>query len=206
MKTATSLIFALLLAFAGAGCAADSGTDPGANNGNTVGNNPDGNNTTGTKTLALITATVPDGISGDFYFGDNLACEGVNSCEAEVTGTIMVTFKCPQHLFLPKVLTDPKKDQKVTWDNPGDWGLAPSGTYRDEKFKQDLTVSTSVEGQQILLDADGEVLGAIAHDQFSWKSESGTYTGTVSVDLKTITYHNQTPTGNEFDITLTLVE
>lgn len=157
-----------------------------------------------------VVAMAPDGLTGDFYFADTLTCTGTSSCEASVEGSVTVEFKCPKHLFLPKsAVGDPTKDQQITWKDPGDWGLAPNGTYSKEDGNEH-TVKTTMEntsGQhQVLLWEDEDVIGAVSGNTFSWDAEYAKYSGTVSDDLKTIVYHIVAKNGNEIDETLTLVE
>lgn len=208
MKTQLSLVFALLLAIAGAGCGAAGDKNPAnvSNDTNTVGGDSNGKDTTSVQTGALVTATAPQGILGDFAFDGTVTCSGVNTCEAQVTGSITVTFTCPNHLFLPKLVVAPKADTNVVWNQPGDWGLAPNGTYRYEQFQQDVTVKTYVVDQQIILESAGSGIGVIDGDKFLWNLDGDKNVGTVSVDLKTIVYHNTTASGSEFDITLTRIE
>ena len=89
MKTATSLIFALLLAFAGAGCADDAGSTSPVN-ANTVGGDGTDDGNTGTQTGSLVTieAWAPDGLQGDFAFDDGTTvprfvfCSSTETCQA----------------------------------------------------------------------------------------------------------------------------
>jgi hypothetical protein len=166
-----------------------------------------------TLETGLVVAKTPVGLNGtlfvgDFWFGTDLICSGVSVCELTVTGDTTVSFKCPEHLFVPKTAYgDPTKTTEVTWTADSDWGLAPKGTYHTEPSNFDGQVKTWVEGDKILLDFDGTTIGAVNGDKFAWKEPGGSlYIGSITDDLKTITYHRVTASGKEVDVTLTFVE
>lgn len=173
-----------------------------------VDNDASGSTDTAVPQSGTVVAMAPDGLTGDFYFGNTLTCEASASCEASVEGMVEIEFKCPKHLFLPKsAVGDPAKDQQIVWTDPGDWGLAPSGTYLDEQDKFEGQVKTWLENSEILLDFDGTVIGKVNGNKFSWTSNGGTkYSGTIADDLRTISYHVTASNGNEADAVLTLVE
>ena len=209
------LLLAAFVPFAIAmGC---EGGDSDGTTGSTIDN--DGNGSTEDPTLqsGLVVAKAPGGFTGDFTFTEPLGplwvfktCEDTASCEAFYYGAMTVNFECPSHLFVPKVMVaDPKKDQEVTWDNPGDWGLAPNGTYHDVEGDSDVEILTWVKDGEILLAEEniGSVIGKIIGNTFSWTPQKGTkHSGSITDDLRTITYHVVAVNGNEADRTLILVE
>ncbi len=186
------------------GCGSSAGSNGNGSatkDGGGLDNDGGGTTDTGSKS-GLIVAKAPSGFVGDFYFGSDLTCASANSCEASVTGSIKVEFKCPKHLFLPKFASsDPKKDTQIVWTAPGDWGLAPNGTYRDQ---DDATyqVETKLEGGVIKL----YVYGLADHGvlvQGNQMHSGSKKAGSISDNLKTITLLGPTP---EDTFILTLVE
>lgn len=203
------IVLSLPLAFA-MGCG-DSPSD--TSTPDDVGGNPDNGGgpggDVGTVQSGLVVAKAPEGLSGDFYFAGDLLCSGASSCEANVEGQIEIKFVCPNHLFVPKtvggadkkVIIDANGEWKVTvtWDNPGDWGLSPNGTYtwqNNDKYQ----VETKVEGSTIRLYAHG-----LWDDGLNVQGSELVYdskpSGNISDDLKTVTL-----IGLEDTFVLTLVE
>lgn len=138
-----------------------------------------------------------------------LACQDANSCEVEAEGEVTIEFRCPKHLFLPRTVSgNPDAPTSVSWNAPGDWGLAPNGTYYHEEAQHEADVKTYIAQGQILLRDDGDIVGAVTGSSFAWTTEGGTIysNGSISDDLGTISYHMVTASGNEYDWTLTLVE
>jgi len=177
MKTLIALLLSMPLAFA-MGCGdSPSNTNPGNED---VSGNPDNGGTGGDLGVIesrLVVAQAPAGFSGDFYFEDVLVCAGATSCEAPIDDwfSTEIRFEYPKHLFLPREISPQIGGPKyvITWDDPGDWGLAPQGTYFHEQDLFEGKVTTWVEEGQILLDFAGNVLGAIEGDSFAWESEAG---------------------------------
>ncbi|MFA4846182.1 MAG: hypothetical protein WC654_06525 [Patescibacteria group bacterium] len=204
---AICVIAAAVCLFALAGCEGAGGGNTG-NNGYEGDGYVNGEDTSGVLEAGLVIATAPNDFVGDFYFDGEVACTNVNTCEFEATGVVEIEFTSKDKLFLTKYAkANPDEDQEVNWDIPGDWGLAPQGLYFDEKDKIEGLTKTWIEDGQILLEWKGTILGAIVGDKFTWESEGGSkYTGSVSTDLKTITYHVIKGGGNESDEVLIRVE
>lgn len=139
-----------------------------------------------------------------------LACQGANSCEIEAEGEVTIEFRCPKHLFLPRTVSgDPDAPTSVSWNTPGDWGLAPNGVYRyDDDTDYTFDVTTESKDGEIRLVADGNKLGVVKGNSFAGVDTAVEYTnGVISEDLATITYHGiATEVNKEFDNTLILVE
>jgi len=160
-------------------------------------------------------------------------CVGTSSCEAQVLlndswripddtlkglredgvvteteeGKVEAGFKCPNHLFVPKFVSpDSDKAVEVSWNQPGDWGLAPNGTYRDEN-NSESEYSTTVGQEGVLLLEYGSIIGRIQGQAFSWETEAGsTVEGMISEDLKTITFEWTYANDESSTSTLTLIE
>lgn len=211
-------LIATVLSFASAlaGCEGG-GSDGSSNNGYTEddSNGSGGEDTNGTLEAGLIVATAPNDLSGkpfvgDFSFDGNVACTQVSVCEFETTGSVKVEFTHPLALFLNKYATaNPDEDTQVSWDKPGDWGLAPQGVYLDENAKFEGLVKTWIEDGQVLLEFEGSVIGAVEGDTFSWEYAEYNikFDGTISSDLGVISYQKTiVVSGDESDIVLKRVE
>jgi len=204
-----SVIIAVALTlFALAGCenAGDSNTGNNYQGDGYIDNSED---SSGVITTGLVVATAPNEFVGDFSFNGEVVCTGVSVCEFEATGTVEVEFVSKDKLFLNKYAkANPDMDQEVNWDEPGDWGLAPNGTYYDENAKFEGLVKTWVEDGQILLEFEGSIIGAIKGDKFSWETDKAKHTnGLISADLNLISYHViAILSGNEADAILKRVE
>lgn len=221
-KNAAIALIALVLGlFALAGC--EGAEDEGSTNNNGYNeddtNGSGGEDTNGTIEAGLIVATAPNDPSGkpfvgDFSFDGNVVCAQVSVCEFEATGSVKVEFTHPIALFLNKFATaNPDEDTQVSWDQPGDWGLAPNGTYRDDDGQEHAvqTIVEDVTGQeQILLQEDGGTIGAVNGQEFSWEEPGRvytmTYSGTIHADLATVVYKTTASTGEKYDRTLIRVE
>ena len=204
---AICMIAVALSLFALAGCEGAGGGNTGASpEGDASGNN--GEDTNGVLESGLIIATAPNDFVGDFSFDGEVVCSGVNSCEFEVAGVVTVQFVSKDKLFLNKYATaNPDEVQEVTWDEPGDWGLAPQGIYVREEGQIEGLTKTWFEDGQILLEWKGTVLGTVDEDKFVREYEDGGgYSGSISTDLKSIVYVATSPSGNKDDVTLKRVE
>ncbi len=206
MSKLALLALSVPLAFAmgcGTESASDSNTDP-----SDVSGNPDNGGTgggdLGVIESGLVIAQAPEGLKVDFYFGYDLdappVCMAASSCEVNVEDYVIeVRVKCPTHLFVAKTVDRKGKDEvEVNWDSPGDWGLAPQGTYATENGTE-YEVSTKIEDGVILLYVYGlqDVGVPIEGNKIIYE---GNNCGDVSDDLLVI---NLT-CGDPF--TLTLVE
>lgn len=201
------LTLSVPLAFA-TGCG-DTANDNGGSGSGSAGNeNGSGTGETGTIQSGLVLAVAPDGVKGDFYFGEDLVCEGATSCEASVEGSVLVELKCPSHLFIPKqVVGDPNGNVQVDWTDSGDWGLAPNGTYYNEADDYYSEVKTYVDEGQIYIDIVEDLVAVVRGETFSIEDEGTTYEGTISENLKKITYHTTIDwSGKESTDTFVLVE
>jgi hypothetical protein len=200
MKRAITLLLALVLVPLSMGCGSvdDTSGNPTASGGKNKG---------GIDSLetGLVVAKTPVGLNGtpfvgDFWFGTDLICSGVSSCELMVTGDTTISFKCPKHLFVPRTAYgNPAKTIEVTWTADSDWGLAPKGTYGDQDGAT-YQVETKVDGKNIVLYAHG-----LWDDGLIVQGNDLVYnnkpSGNVSADLKVVTL-----IGLEDTFTLTLVE
>ncbi|MBI2474980.1 hypothetical protein HYV69_00980 [Candidatus Uhrbacteria bacterium] len=202
------IITVALSIFVLAGCEGGGADNTGGNYSYNEDGYVNGEDSNGELKTGLVIATAPNDFVGDFYFDENLECEASSSCKAEVEGTIQIEFKRTDALFLTKyVAVGSDKEQTVTWDEPGDWGLAPNGMYFSDESNDNVEVETIMEDGNILLRKKGYMLGEVYGNKFSYTAEGGTeYNGIITADLKTISYHRATPGGNEFDFVLTLVE
>lgn len=216
-KNAAIALVALVLGltFALAGCEG-AGDDGSTGNNGYVGDdsNGGGDDTNGTLESGLVIATAPNDPSGqpfvgDFKFDNEVVCTNVSVCEFEATGSVKIEFTHPLALFLDKYATaNSDEDQQVSWDKPGDWGLAPQGTYVDEEDGDEELVKTWIEADQILIESSGSIVGAVERDKFSWETEDVAYSnGTISLDLSTVSYvHTVVWSGKQFDKILKRVE
>ncbi len=199
-KFALRLALSVPLALA-MGCDTESNTTDDLT-GNTSGAGGEGS--FGTIESGLIVAMAPDGLTGDFYFNDQLTCEDSASCEASVEGSITVELKRPERLFIPKTVTGSASGQTtVTWSET-DWGLAPNGQYRFEDDDYVRPAYTELVNGKIELVWDGNHLGVVVGNTFSGVDGNSEYVnGVISDDLSTISYTDIIATNKKlFDVVL----
>lgn len=137
----------------------------------------------------LVVAMAPEGLTGDFYFNDDLVCEASAFCEANVEGSIMVELKRPERMFLPKTAAGSKSGKTtVTWSDT-EWGLAPDGLYRPAEETFTGPAYTELVNGKIHLVWDGNQLGVVVGNTFSGMHGDIEFSnGLISDDLSTISY------------------
>lgn len=202
MKTAKIFVIAaialvLSLTFVLAGCegGGDDGTSNNGYNENDS-NGSGGEDTNGTLESGLIVATAPNDPSdqpfvGDFKFHDEIVCTNVSVCEFEwIKGTSgKVEFTHPLALFLTKIAyPGPGETEQVSWDQPGDWGLAPQGMYSNEEGSEYLVETKLSDGVVKLIIHDFVEFGASIDRANIIGDDGETKIGQISVDLTTITF------------------
>ena len=162
----------------------------------------------GTIESGLVVAMAPEGLTGDFYFNDDLVCEAAASCEVNVEGSITVELKRPERMFVPKTAAGSKSGKTtVTWTD-ADWGLAPNGEYRFEDDDYVRPAYTELVDGKIHLVWNGNQLGIVVGKTFSgFDGDSEYVDGLISDDLSTISYTEIITTTNKvFDTVLHRVD
>lgn len=74
------------------------------------------------------------------------------------------------------------------WSDYGDGGLAPEGWYEDSRDGDELEVHVNKGDSNVVINLDFGPSADILGDEFYYKSDAEELEGTISDDLKTITY------------------
>jgi len=173
---------------------------------------------------ATIHVIVPEEMVGeDTYvhsWEDSRAdCQGQSECDLKTNfqGVNTVSMRTPFWLAIPKEVMVDRHGMTVdvTWDNtetPGQYGLAPVGTYRDP-LDHDFVVDFKTEvltyewGEAVGLGSRQLPYAATSGNRFEWLEAEApaSFTGTISDDLRVITIREVTGNGTVFENTLEIV-